>query len=354
MLQTWNTFLLLREKLIGIDLKDRDNLSHSITSSRQSLLAGTPVFSVRNRQGLVDALSGAYSARVDSLAPAGEPVFAVANRAQLDMVALHYCRYDAPVRIGFTHMAGFRQFFCLNGAGRVRTGGRQIEIAPTLTGILPPDSNFDAEYGGGYEHLVVQVDQVRLQRLQEAWDEDATPAGQLPVLQTLEAEKLHRLRRIALCLADQFDDRGPRSNLVAAELEQALAGAFLHENSVRFLAEPTRPPALAAADDAGRLRDYVEAHWDRPLLVEDIAAACGISVRSVFDRFKRDFEATPAAYLRLVRLQHAHRMLSGGADGSVIDVALRCGFSSLGHFARRYREAFGELPSETLERARLR
>jgi len=33
-------------------------------------------------------------------------------------------------------------------------------------------------------------------------------------------------------------------------------------------------------------------------------------------------------------------------------VAFNCGFGNLGHFAREYREAFGELPSETLARAR--
>jgi transcriptional regulator GlxA family with amidase domain len=39
---------------------------------------------------------------------------------------------------------------------------------------------------------------------------------------------------------------------------------------------------------------------------------------------------------------------------SVIDVAFQCGFLNAGHFARDYRLAFGELPSETLRNIKRR
>jgi transcriptional regulator GlxA family with amidase domain len=38
-------------------------------------------------------------------------------------------------------------------------------------------------------------------------------------------------------------------------------------------------------------------------------------------------------------------------ETSVTSVAFVCGFGNLGHFARDYRETFGERPSETLSRA---
>jgi AraC-like DNA-binding protein len=44
-------------------------------------------------------------------------------------------------------------------------------------------------------------------------------------------------------------------------------------------------------------------------------------------------------------------MLQATIQGtSVTQVALRCGFQNTGHFAREFRPAFGELPSETLRR----
>ena len=38
----------------------------------------------------------------------------------------------------------------------------------------------------------------------------------------------------------------------------------------------------------------------------------------------------------------------------VADVARACGFQNAGHFAKEYREAFGEPPSETAARVRKR
>jgi transcriptional regulator GlxA family with amidase domain len=54
----------------------------------------------------------------------------------------------------------------------------------------------------------------------------------------------------------------------------------------------------------------------------------------------------------MVRLRHAREMLGAGdPEASVTSVAFVCGFGNLGHFARDYRETFGERPSETLARA---
>ena len=53
--------------------------------------------------------------------------------------------------------------------------------------------------------------------------------------------------------------------------------------------------------------------------------------------------------LRGVRLEQARRMiLADEAGASVTQIAMACQFASFGHFARRYREKFGELPSETM------
>jgi transcriptional regulator GlxA family with amidase domain len=95
----------------------------------------------------------------------------------------------------------------------------------------------------------------------------------------------------------------------------------------------------------------MDAHWDRPLTIEAVAQACGGSVRSVYSSFRQESGMSPMAYLRDVRLTHARQLLQED-QGSVIDVALRCGFASLGHFARRYRAKFAELPSQTHARGR--
>jgi AraC-like DNA-binding protein len=61
---------------------------------------------------------------------------------------------------------------------------------------------------------------------------------------------------------------------------------------------------------------------------------------------------TPHAFLLRHRLNKARSaLLSKDADlVRVTDVALELGFSELGRFAVRYRQMFGESPSETLRR----
>jgi transcriptional regulator GlxA family with amidase domain len=59
------------------------------------------------------------------------------------------------------------------------------------------------------------------------------------------------------------------------------------------------------------------------------------------------------AFVKRVRLENARRALQRqGEPVSVIDIASQCGFLNPGHFARDYRLAFGELPSQTLRESR--
>jgi len=156
---------------------------------------------------------------------------------------------------------------------------------------------------------------------------------------------------VALALARQFTHADSGNDMVNTGLEQALISAFLFENRAILSPASAHRPPLAGRGDVARLEDYIQAHWDRPLLIEDVAAACGVSVRSVFLRFKQDRQVSPLTYIRNLRLDNARRLLlDSRCPLSVVDIGLRCGFSSLGHFARRYRERFGELPSATLTR----
>lgn len=99
------------------------------------------------------------------------------------------------------------------------------------------------------------------------------------------------------------------------------------------------------------LEEYLVKYWDQPLDIEAMALVTRVSARSVFRYFREVLDCSPSQFLRKIRLQRARDELAKGERGTtVIAVALRCGFSSLGHFAREYRAAFGELPSVTLNR----
>ncbi|MBR0665501.1 helix-turn-helix domain-containing protein [Roseomonas hellenica] len=83
-----------------------------------------------------------------------------------------------------------------------------------------------------------------------------------------------------------------------------------------------------------------------------LAAAAGVSPRSLQRHFARVLGVTPQAAVLRLRLAAAREVLTAGEARSVLDVALRHGFDHPGRFAIAYARAFGEAPSATLRAAR--
>lgn len=99
--------------------------------------------------------------------------------------------------------------------------------------------------------------------------------------------------------------------------------------------------------------DFMRANMHQPLTLSEIAEAAGISVRSLQYGSRRFHNITPIAYLRGIRLEAVQTELSSPLNTLPIrDVALKWGFAHMGHFAARYRAAYGESPSETARLAR--
>ncbi|MBZ9655049.1 helix-turn-helix domain-containing protein [Phyllobacterium lublinensis] len=83
-----------------------------------------------------------------------------------------------------------------------------------------------------------------------------------------------------------------------------------------------------------------------------MALVANTSARSLFYSFKKSRGVSPMTFVKQVRLRKARSMLTGPNPAtSVTSVAIACGFSNLGHFARYYCSAFGEHPSDTLRKA---
>ncbi len=100
-------------------------------------------------------------------------------------------------------------------------------------------------------------------------------------------------------------------------------------------------------------REFMVAHYADPISVPDIAKACDAGVRNLQASFKSVVGLSPRQVLTSIRLERARNVLERAADGaSVADAALGAGFFHLGRFSRAYRDAYGELPSETLRKSR--
>jgi AraC-like DNA-binding protein len=143
----------------------------------------------------------------------------------------------------------------------------------------------------------------------------------------------------------------PQRNL--ERLERSLKEAVLFE---LLLAWPgttqLNKPAEPALPASTRLaRDFIHSHIGELPTVGDVAASCRIGVRALDRGFKKYLGVSPLQYMMELRLQAVHDDLVASRHGSTVtEVASYWGFSNLGIFAARYREQFGELPSETLRK----
>ena len=161
--------------------------------------------------------------------------------------------------------------------------------------------------------------------------------------------QLKRLRHaiIDLVTHPELDPRHERqANLIAEVI------AWMGDSDSRW--RPEGFPVNGARRRIARLaRDYMEDRFPNPIRLEDLCQDIGVGLRTMQRAFTEHFQIPPYQYLKKLRLDWARRELLAGEPEthSVTVTALNHGFSHLSRFSRNYREAFGELPSETLARS---
>jgi AraC family transcriptional regulator, ethanolamine operon transcriptional activator len=95
-----------------------------------------------------------------------------------------------------------------------------------------------------------------------------------------------------------------------------------------------------------RIEDLIRSEEPR-MSVPEICLRLGESRRTVERAFRQELDSSPAQYLLKYRLCRAREDLIRGGH-AVTNIATKHGFYELGRFSMRYRQLFGELPSETL------
>jgi AraC-like DNA-binding protein len=136
------------------------------------------------------------------------------------------------------------------------------------------------------------------------------------------------------------------SRSIEAALTMMLLVGFEHSESVAF----HRPAAVVAPYYVKRAEEFIRTHARDDLTVDGIAAAAGVSVRSLFYGFKHWRNTTPMAHVRELRLMLARTELleSRHRGGTVSKAAINAGFTNFSQFSKIYKLRFGETPSMTL------
>ncbi len=306
-----------------------------------------------------DRLFSFYGARHFDTAKEAMSSFAVrANHLQIGDLGLSYCNYASDVSVGFGEETFVRQIFNIQGSGQFVIKGVPNHVAlDKWTPILPANTPLRLDFKGRYSHFVLRIELSALRHyLSILIGQPLT--GDFVFDQTESRNPaMAALRRRVFDVANDFNARGRFfSDLAATEVERMVIMKFLmcHRHSYTDLL--LREPLPGGSSVVRKVEDYIAANWDKPIDIAAMAAIARVSARSLFRQFRTDRGYSPADFAKRIRLDHAREMLQQppGRGISVVQIALKCGFQNPGHFARDYRLAFGELPSETLKMPRRR
>ncbi|MEE2944754.1 MAG: GlxA family transcriptional regulator [Pseudomonadota bacterium] len=89
----------------------------------------------------------------------------------------------------------------------------------------------------------------------------------------------------------------------------------------------------------------MEDHIAEPLTLEQIAKLCGMSARQLQRHFQTDLGRSVVQHYTRVRLHKAEELLRQSRL-SITEIAFAAGFTSQSNFARAFRHAYGQSPSD--------
>lgn len=242
-----------------------------------------------------------------------------------------------------------------NASARIRNRTVIIDRECALALSVPEVDSISYSGHGRHGHVTLEFDVATVQRtLSGIFDGASLRSIELNPQLNLLGPAGQMLKALGEVVGVGMRDASIRSEksmaLLGESILQLIFLNFPHGVSNRLLRHQmdTTPRQIREAVD------FMRANMHQPLTLSEVAEAAGISARSLQYGFRRFHDSTPLAYLREIRLEAVQAELSSALNALPIrDVALKWGFAHMGHFAARYRSAYGETPSETARLARV-
>jgi AraC-like DNA-binding protein len=242
------------------------------------------------------------------------------------------------------------------GAGLHRCAEQNVIVNSDFAFVQSPLQSVEVFTPASFEVLFLRLAGDRITReLEKLLGQDVR--GKLVFTHALPMQSVAgaRLRDLCTRLASTLcRGRDPmiRNSLSVIALEEEMIRLLLlaqPHNYTRLLHRGT-----AAGDWQLRAaEEYMRDHAHLPLSLGDLCVAAGLNARTLQYSFRKKRGCSPMQFLRQVRMAEVRAgLLRPGEDSTVTSEAAHWGFVHFGRFSREYQRAFGELPSETLRRAR--
>ncbi len=242
------------------------------------------------------------------------------------------------------------------GVGLHRVEGRDIVVGPQFGFLQSPLQAVEVKTEAEYEVLFVRISRkAMMEELNQLLGQPARTDLVFDPAVTMGTEAGRRMRGMSDDLRRMLCSSGDGGMAVSPALRQMesdlitlLLQAQPH-NYRRFLNR-----GLGANNwQVSAAEEFMRANAHLPVSLGDVCQAAGVNARTLQDSFRKKRGCTPMEFLRETRMEHVRAGLCNPAEeASVAGEAARWGFLHFGRFSSEYRARYGELPSQTLRRAR--
>lgn len=264
-------------------------------------------------------------------------------------------RFGTEMRMSFGEPGVYHVAVPFGGCFSVQEGSGNVEFATERRALVfDPGREIRVDtWSADCQALTVKVDKAAVLRQLEVLLGRAVrrPPRFGPYMDVSRGPGLSWVRLALWNLRERDVEHGMLSHpMIRGRLEQTLLEGLLLATDHTFREALEAPPPAMRPASVKRVMDAVQELPGEPYDANRLAAIGQVSLRTLQEAFRRYVGMSPMAYVHEVRLQRVHRQLRVAVPGTttVTDVAHEWGFVHLGRFARRYRERFGESPSQTL------
>lgn len=316
------------------------------------VLPGFGVFASRDLCEVREHIARTYCPHNLSVERRGESLDAWLNHRRLSKLGIGAMAYGAEVAIeGIEDENMLLLMHPLKGAAEIGTRQQNIQSNSSRASVVDTHDLTRMRWSADCMQRVVQIsnevlDHHAMMMMGRPLSQKLRFAQEMPTGAT--ADWWHYASLLSMELASAGEGSG---QAVLDSLETLLILKLLESHPNNYSEHLKPQPCKIAPHHVRKVEQYIIAHADQPITLEQLVEVGGVSARALFDGFRRFRGTSPMAYLKSVRLERAREdLLDAGPDTSVTAVACRWGFYQFGRFAAQYKQMFGELPSETLRR----
>jgi AraC family transcriptional regulator len=206
--------------------------------------------------------------------------------------------------------------------------------------ILPAGAIHRCDWRQDIEFMFVGIDPHVFRQLgQELVNPDRIEL--IPHFATIEDPLL---QGILLTLRQEMTTIGLNTPLFVDQLKTTLAMHLLRRYGVHKVQISTCHDGLPR-HKLSQVIDYIAAHLDQDLALEELAQQVGMSLFYFGRMFKQSLGITPHQYVIQQRVERAKQLLCQD-ERSIADIALACGFANQGHLNYQFKRLTGVTPKE--------